>query len=518
MTDDSYSNFWWEDHYSQILEAMIRGRLVVVLGSDINLCNRPLLRETGQRESWQIDEKYPPSNRELAIHLDEMSGMQGLSYRQETRCPLCDAEDIKLLPDDCPLRKAGAVTKMDLQNVSQYILTASEQGQNLLRGALTRLFQKQYPPNSIHNFFAQLPRILQDKNYCPTVPYPLIVTTCFDRTLEQTFEGLQQPYDLVSFVSDAEESYFLHRTPNGQESRIEDPETYGGSFLKEYPVILKLYGGYAGTFVITEDNYIDYLAHKDTKLPKSLLGTMQASNTTVWFLGYSPYYWNLRVILRRIWSEQISRTDKHWWAIQANPEILNEKIWKQYAVQVPPHDGSSLENYIRELSNRLEGLPSKKGTTSTPSATAERNQVFISYSHEDKDWLGRLQKMLKPAMRHHNITVWDDTKIKAGTNWKEEIKAALAVAKVAVLLVSTDFLASDFITQEEVPTLLEAAKEAGLKLLWIYLRDCLYDCSDIADYQAAHDISQPLESLKTEAEQDKVLTQISQTIVKALKT
>ena len=136
-----------------------------------------------------------------------------------------------------------------------------------------------------------------------------------------------------------------------------------------------------------------------------------------------------------------------------------------------------------------------------------RDQVFISYSHKDSAWLERFQTMLKPLVRKNSITPWDDTKIKAGAQWRDEIKKALASAKVTVLLVSPDFLGSDFITEHELPPLLAAAKNDGVTVLWIYLSACLYQETEIETYQAAHNIARPLDSLST-AEQNQTLVQI----------
>ncbi|HEV7999741.1 MAG TPA: TIR domain-containing protein [Planctomycetaceae bacterium] len=142
-----------------------------------------------------------------------------------------------------------------------------------------------------------------------------------------------------------------------------------------------------------------------------------------------------------------------------------------------------------------------------------RSGIFVSYSHADHEWLELLQRHLAPYVFGEKLVLWDDTKIAPGADWVQEITNALDQARVAVLLVTPNFLASSFVMQVELPAILQRAGR-DLTITWIPIRAAAYQATPLGQFQAAHDPSTPIASLP-QAKQDVAMVSIAKMIAAA---
>ncbi|MPR36722.1 toll/interleukin-1 receptor domain-containing protein [Salmonirosea aquatica] len=140
-----------------------------------------------------------------------------------------------------------------------------------------------------------------------------------------------------------------------------------------------------------------------------------------------------------------------------------------------------------------------------------KNGIFISYSHRDKEWLNKLMIHLKPLIRNEKIRVWDDTQIQPGANWREEITNAIEESRIALLLVSPNFLASDFIMENELPQILKDAYEGNTIIYWVAVSYSAYDFTKLKEIQSVNSPNKPLDSLPL-SEQNKELVEIAKRI------
>lgn len=206
-------------------------------------------------------------------------------------------------------------------------------------------------------------------------------------------------------------------------------------------------------------------------------------------------------------------------ASQLNARLL----WQKVVAEANRRQDETLEALIRlsEAGGDLYPIISNEEPTTMPPEArvdheelhfaAERNTVFISYSHRDSDWLERLLTHLKPLVRRGIISTWTDREIRAGSRWELEIARSLDVARVAVLLVSANFWSSDFIVENELPTLLARAELGDLALCWVAIGSSLYQETDIAKFQAVNDPARPLDSLSG-SDQEQALVEIARKI------
>jgi DNA-binding SARP family transcriptional activator len=277
-----------EDHFEQVLLALFSGRLVAVLGAEVA---------------------------ELAARL-----AQRFDY---------------------------ADNGFSLPRVAQYV--AVMKGSGPLYDELHALLDADAAPTPIHRFFASLPPLLRERG----VPHQLLVTTSYDLALEAAFLEAGEEFDVVSYIAAGpNRGKFCHISPNGTGRLIDLPNTYATELsLEKRTVILKLHGQVDRgpdreweSFVVTEDDYIDYLSRSDVAgaVPVALAAKLRRSHFL--FLGYTMGDWNLRVILNRLWSDQ--PLSYRSWAVQPKAQPLEREFWRRRDVDV--HD-LPLERYVETL-------------------------------------------------------------------------------------------------------------------------------------------------------------------------
>jgi DNA-binding SARP family transcriptional activator len=247
------------------------------------------------------------------------------------------------VPDDRPV---------DLTRISQYVATM--QGSGPLYDELHTRFEEAVEPSPLHRFLARLPALLRERG----APHQLIVTTNYDLALERAFEEVGEELDIVSYVATGtHRGRFWHRPPGERPRPIDVPNTYATELsLERRTILLKLHGAVDPlpereweSFVITEDDYIDYLGRSELSavVPVALAARLRRSHFL--FLGYEMADWNLRLILNRIWGER--PVAYRSWAIQHAPSPLAQAFWRRFDVATLDVDPRS---YVELLERRLE--------------------------------------------------------------------------------------------------------------------------------------------------------------------
>jgi len=200
-------------------------------------------------------------------------------------------------------------------------------------------------------------------------------------------------------------------------------------------------------------------------------------------------------------------------------KIVNTNNINKDYVHLSKIKGNSLAEFIL-LTNSVK-INSEKPKISLnkkiSNLNVQKNRIFISYSHTDKDWLKKVQTNLKVlTFNDFEFDLWDDTRIESGDKWKTEIENALEKAGIAILIISTEFLISDFVRSNELPTILRNAKENGTVILPLIVKHCRFTKDKyLSIFQSVNDPNKPLNSLK-EFEVEKELVKLTEDVEKIL--
>src|SRR4051794_7294869 len=92
--------------------------------------------------------------------------------------------------------------------------------------------------------------------------------------------------------------------------------------------------------------------------------------------------------------------------------------------------------------------------------------VYISYAHQDQEWLQKLLAWLVPLENSGEIRLFHDRTLQPGEHWDEATRANLSTARVGILLLSPYSLASEFIITVELPAL------SSKGFIPVLIRDC----------------------------------------------
>ncbi len=131
------------------------------------------------------------------------------------------------------------------------------------------------------------------------------------------------------------------------------------------------------------------------------------------------------------------------------------------------------------------GLPNSEGETMlSETQAAQLNQLFYSYSHKDERLRDILDVHLSLLQRQDLIAGWHDRKIGAGQEWAGQINEHLEAARVILLLISADFIASSYCYDVELTRAMERHESGHARVIPVILRPCDWHSAPFARLQA----------------------------------
>ncbi len=142
--------------------------------------------------------------------------------------------------------------------------------------------------------------------------------------------------------------------------------------------------------------------------------------------------------------------------------------------------------------------------------------IFFCYAREDEALLNKLKAHLRPLQRQGLIDVWHDRDISAGTVWEQEINRHLNAAQIVLLLVSPDFMNSDYCYGIEMKRALERHERGEARVIPIILRPTYWNGKPLGTFQALPKDGRPVTSSSWD-DQDAAFYNVTEGISKVVK-
>lgn len=123
-------------------------------------------------------------------------------------------------------------------------------------------------------------------------------------------------------------------------------------------------------------------------------------------------------------------------------------------------------------------------------------RIFFSYAHEDEEFREELEKHLSFLKRSEKIIGWHDRRISGGANWEQEINENIDQAQVILMLLSPDFINSDYCFETESIRALERHHKKEALVIPIIIRPCLWKQTPFKSIQALPTDGKPISTFE----------------------
>ena len=324
------------------LEAYRQGRAALV--ERLGLEPSPLLR--GIHASILRQEAAPPGEGTTPVrdHFEEVA--DALLAGRLTIVVGVDAEP---LAGELARRFGLDSEQLELPRVSQAIATLN--GTGPLYDTLHSLLEPDGDPAPLHGFIASLPALLRARGAVQPLVVTTGYDLALERALDRAGEEYDT---VCYVANGPYRGSFCHIAPGGDATPIERPNRYAGQLsLERRSVVLHLQGRLDASperawesFAVTEDDFIHY-GHVSGRLPVALAARLR--RTHLLLLGYTLSDWTLRVVLERLWGEE--PLGYRSWSVHAGPAPLEREFWRRRGVELIDMAPTA---YVAELQRVVE--------------------------------------------------------------------------------------------------------------------------------------------------------------------